>query len=746
MNSFFDKTSSKRCRICAPSKCHKKWVCPRIRSIADLCPDHDSLAGYGQVLLNTWTTALHLDQYRGKVVEQQAAWLVEMALELQTPPATLEGLLTAAFLRQSPLAIMHIAKAVKSFEKGRLWVTPTIAKRLCDSIMICTRNCKFNVATELIETVFQHIPCSGSMRQQILFGALSCTRHSGSDKVLKILQAALKDYPDAPLANWHGLSLEQLKKLREWLSQIMVAPNVDTLENFIFKMKPAWQQCEPFDIPSEWDIAWGSGTDWKTTVKGIISICAETSVKPSMVLKFLFDQNFFSCYYENVESTRRFLQPARMSTTLSYKPPFVGLFERMDELGADEVCFAARLLHAKLPQGRYPGFQEMEKSEVERIISNYFSQLSPLVQHRLFTVGGSYIHNNEPWVTLSSKPRRYKSMPIANVLPEKMNGCVWLSSPGSISENPRATKIALRKPSTLAAAHTVVDTLKAILPVPRVGWTENLFELAPSPACAVALMQSGKRMDSITCEWKSGAMPNEKKEANAILGILYAAAGADVVAQSPLGNHITRFISDMLGNFTEEDLWVNEMAGSLKMLCNHLYREIVANWHSSAQTMPLLCLVALVVATFHSKHPGSFADGLRAAQNIEEALATNVEHFPHVQRWLHDKPELEKPTLWFTPFRPSNFKWYPKHIRSSIFAFLLTLNRLHRSGRCPFLPPEIALTILRIAGHECVAIGKAPALVFENDGFFDAPIFDTVFQKSRGARHGMMHSSTWNMF
>lgn len=746
MNTFFDKTSSKRCRICAPSKCHKGWVCPRVRAIADLCPDHDGLAGYGQVLLNTWTTALHLEQYRGKTVEQQAAWLVEMTFVLNVPPATVEGLLTAAFLRQSPLAIVHIANGVKLCENGRLWVTPTIAKRLCDAVLMCVRNDKFDLATELIETVMENIPCSGSIRKQILFGVLSCTRNTENDKILGVLRAALREYENAPLATWHGLSDYEVKYLKSWLDQNMIAPTVDTLESFIYKMKPSWKQCEPFETPSEWDMAWRSNGEWKMSIQGIVSVCAEIAMKPNMILSFLFENNLFSCYYKDAEATRKYLQPAKIATTLSYKPPFVGLFERLNDIGADEVCSAARLLHARLPQGRYPGFLEMEKAEVERIIANYFCTLTPLVPHRLFTVGATYFHNKEPWITLSSKPRRYTSEPLQNVNPEKYHGCVWLSSAGSISESPRATKIALRKPVTLDAARKVVETLDEILPFPRVGWTENLFELSPSPACAVALLQKGKRMDSITCEWKAGAIPNEKKEANAILALIYKAAGADLVGQSALGNNIVRYVSDMLGHFTEEDLWVSEQAGSLKMLCNHLFREIPLTWHSSAATMPLLALVSLIVAAFYSRNPGSFSDGLRAAQNIEESIAPGLHHFPQLKRWLAAKPELHRPSLWFTKFRCENFKWYPRHVRESVFAFLLVLHRLHKTHRCPFLPTEIVLTILGIAGHESAAIGKAPPFVLEDNGFFDLDILDAVFHKSRGARHGMMHSSAWNMF
>ena len=169
------------------------------------------------------------------------------------------------------------------------------------------------------------------------------------------------------------------------------------------------------------------------------------------------------------------------------------------------------------------------------------------------------------------------------------------------------------------------------------------------------------------------------------------------------------------------------------------------NWSLSVSTFPVLVLIGLAVACFHSKHRGSLAHGLRVAVELEKTFSSSADEFPHLQQIFAQNPCLEKPTLWFTPYKAKHHSFYPEHVRDAVRTVFLSLRRLSQTGVIPYIPTEIILIILSFAGNESVALGKAPPLIGKNDSFFGTVLFDWASHRSRITRHGSRHASIWNM-
>ena len=737
MRPFFDKESTNRCRICGPRTCLHGWKQVLSPEFAGICTDHESLAAVARVVLTAWTSALQHGEARSETCRKHTFWLVECAESLSPPPATLEGLFSAALGLAKVDAVIHLLDAVEALSV-RTWIKPVISKRIGDAVNTCVRSNNYDLAVTLVKTMLQRLACSDCERVDVLSRVLDATRFSDDEKLLDIIEAALAPYPEAPIAQWHGLTSSQLEEVRNWLEQPGMCPTNETLYEFMRVVEPSWLAHVPFNSPDQWSTAWYTGSSWKESLRGVISYVAEVSKKPSMVLQHLLHNKLWSCTNTQEQLSRRIGRPMRTTSALAYNSPYVALFHRIDELGVDQVCEAALLLNEALPHNLLPGFQELPKESVERIIAKFFT--STTGGHRMgpFMVAATCFHKGQPWAIMSSSPGKVVSKPYLSLSRDCFTGCVWLSSAGSITETNHAVKTALRKPVFIEQARKMVETINKLLPCPRLGWTNNLFGLDPSPSAAVALIERGFSMEQARCKWKTRPLTNEQKESNAVLGIFYMQASATLTSDGQLGSLIIQLIHYVCGIFAVEDLWVNKTNGSYEALCSHFFRTQEMQWFLNPDRMPVLSLVCFLVATFQSKQRGQLHNGLKLANKIEDSFEKNREN--KIIKKLKSKwPELQKPSLWFEPFKFSNFIYYPRHIKSAVRTFVMSIRK---NTELPFLPKELFYLIFELVGKESFLIGE-PSL--HNNYFRSNCLVNWVFSKSRISSHGLILNSCWHM-
>lgn len=714
--------------------------------MANLCQDHDSLHGFAQVVLNSWTTALHVGTYTRETNAKHTQWLVEITETIRSPPVTRNGLFAATLQENCIDALEDLISVYRSNEKFNLWLSPQISKKVCETVQNLVRKHNFSSAKKIIFLILSNIPCSFLERIDFFRGILNIVKFSESEEILTILGRAIQNYPDAPVAKWHGLSEKQLEEVKCFTESEVLMPTTQNIEAQVRKICPFWVCTAPFDVNRNWSIAWKFGEKWIQCCAGVPGFVAEHAIKPQKVLKFLIEKGFTNCTRDSYENYRRASFPIKITALFSYASPFSLLFERLDELKTDEVCDCVRMLSQNLPCAKYPGYQELDMTDVKDKIEMFWANGLHHNSVGPITIAATIVDEGKPWVAYSTQPNHFVCIPLHSLQKEQFKSFSWLRSQGSIVENSIATKVALKKPKSLESARKIVSVLNSILPKPRVGWTSNLFDLSPSPAAALALIENGHTMNGLTCQWKYGAVTNVQREANIIVGLLFCVSGAKIEGASGFGTIVKQFINDTCGNFTEEDLFVDQNNGSLTVLADLVSGKTVSNWTLNAENYPLLLIVGLAVATFHSKHRGNAAQGLIVANTFETFLKNNKHTLPHFEKILSQNPCLENPSLWFTPYRLKNHSLYPKHIRDAVRTVFLSLRRLSQTGVVPFLPTEIILLILGHAGYESFALGKAPPLVGENNSIIGTAVFDWICHKSRITRHGTRHASIWNMF
>ena len=751
---FFSKCKSQRCRLCKKRACRHGWKPPADPVFASLCEDHEGLAGFAQVLLNTWTTSITLGRYDRATLENQAAWLAEMTTVMTTPPATVDGLV-AVTLKSGSADIADVVLDGIARSGARVWITPEACKHLHRAGVGHAQAGRFADAVRLSETSVGRVPCSDAARVNILRCAAETARHSKSTAVLDIFSAALRDYPDAPLAAWHGLGEEQLSELRCWMHG--EPRSTDAVYTFLDQIAPEWRPVVPFTEPAEWSAAWHSRGRWKASAGGISIFVAETAAKPSMVLSYLLANDTKMC--SPAARGWKASGPVKAAGPLEFFSPYEALFSRVAELGADEVVEAARVLHRNLPHNHFPGFQELPQHKVKLKLSGLLNTVfcdagfPRHVQVGPCSMAATYIHDdNRPWLAYSSRQAAtVTTVPLDTVPPERLNGFVFAASPGSIVERPLAVKTALQSATKAADARKLVAAVDDILPQPRAGWTADLFNLSPAPASAVALLNRGESMEHTRQKWCSGTLTREQKEANCIIGLLYRIGGAKLLAFSQLGQLCVQFINDACGGFTPEDIWVDRDSGSISSVAATLFPDaggqvLLFAPQLTAHDMPTLALAALFAATFISDHPGNLRHGTEIGARLEQVLAEKSAVCPHIKKLLEQKPELERPGLWFTKYAPRNTRYYPKHINDAVVAAICAIRRVSRAAGVPDLPPEIILIILEAAGTQAAAIGRCTP--FDGGGdtgcaLTDDALVDWACFNARVVKNGVFQTSNW---
>ena len=750
MGDFFDKSSRKNCRLCQTNHCRHGWRSPSDPVFAALCEDHNTLFGFAQVILNGWTTSLQMQKYNRETFLAHSSWLVEISHVMNPPPATLDGLFTAVLHNGTTETFDLFLDAVASTGVP-VWMTPTLVKRLFEKISKAVKIDALDEATKVLELALERIPCNNNLRVELFNGTLHVTRFTDKENVKNLMEAALKNYSNAPVADWHGLKKEKLEELKNWLETKNHIPTAASLNSFLQELEPNWMCPKPFREPEEWSAAWYSGEKWKEGMGGILSFVAEVSYKPSMIIEYLLQKNMKMCIVSN-KPVHKVSMPQKTNRILSYRSPYTQLFSRISELGASEISRAAIILHNNLPHNHFSGFQEGPKEEVKTKLLVFAEQMFEQEKLGPLTLAATYIEDdNNPWVLYCTKSKRVFAEPLETIPQEKLMHFVWLSSPNSIVESPMAVKIALKNLVNVQEAQKIVNTIETILPTPRTGWTENLFELGPSPAATFALLKNENEIKNCVYEWKSGILNRDQKQANCIMGILFCLAGAKVDSLSQNGKRWTQFIKDACGKFTAEDLCVNDATGSLQMLCSALSmpgerngQPLFSTHKFSATEMPTLALFSLFTTVFLSSHRGSLVNGLATATQIEQSLEVARKEHDYLDRALKKTPELEKPSLWFKKYRPEDHRLYPRHIRAALTTAFCAIRHVSKVNGIPDIPIELLLLIFKSAGNEVGVFGQIESL-YENSIFGNDIIMNWVFMKSRVIRNGVACGSNWNM-